>query len=202
MHKDFIYLASASPRRRELLAQIGVEFTVRPARVPEAPVAGEGAEPYVLRVAKAKAAAVWGAVAAAEPRPVLAADTAVVVDEDVLGKPGSREQALAMLDRLSNRSHEVLTAVIVRYGERIDSAVNRSKVRFRDTTRLEREAYCDSREPFDKAGGYAIQGMGALFIADLDGSYSGVMGLPLYETAKLLSRYRMPQWLYAPGSAP
>jgi len=200
MHSDFIYLASASPRRRELLAQIGVAFEARPASISEEPERNEAPLRYVERIALAKAAAVWDLISAEAPRPVLGADTAVIVDDDVLGKPSTREAALEMLERLSGRSHVVLTAVAVRYEQNVESAINESKVRFRHTTRREREAYCDSGEPFDKAGGYAIQGMGAVFISDISGSYSGVMGLPLFETARLLRRFAIPGWLSAPGS--
>jgi len=198
MGRNFVHLASASPRRVELLRQIGVEFDVLPADILEQVLPGELPEAYVCRIAKAKAAAVWDrVVGSAEPRPVLAADTAVIVDDQVLGKPGTRAEALRMLEQLSARGHTVLTAVALHYEDRVDCLVNASKVRFRATTSDEREAYCDSGEPLDKAGGYAIQGLGAVFIQDLSGSYSSVMGLPLFETASLLRRYRIPAWLHA-----
>jgi septum formation protein len=201
MRKDFIYLASASPRRGELLRQIGVDFIVRPAQIAERKLVREAPVEYVERLARAKAADVWRRVVACEePRPVLAADTVVVVDGDVLGKPGGREQALTMLARLSGRRHEVLTGVAVQHGRDIESKVNSSKVRFRATTVREREAYCGTDEPNDKAGGYAIQGFGAVFIRSLTGSFSSVMGLPLFETAALLRRYGIPGWLYAEGN--
>lgn len=179
-----------------MLHQIGVEFVVRPATISEHQEIGEAPEPYVRRIAEAKAAAVWRQVALEpETRPVLAADTAVIVDDRVLGKPGSAEQAVEMLGELSGRGHEVLTAIALQDGDRIDSVVNASKVRFRATTQREREAYCQTGEPLDKAGAYAIQGCGAVFIEELSGSFSAVMGLPLFETATLLRRYGIPSWL-------
>ena len=193
MVKDFVYLASASPRRGELLRQIGVEFRVQPADIDEAPRAGEPARDYVLRLAAAKAAAV-GAVLKHTPAPVLAADTAVVLDGEILGKPADAPEALRMLERLSGRVHEVLTAVALGVGGAIDTRLCVSEVRFRATTADERAAYCRTGEPLDKAGGYAIQGRAAVFVEHLRGSFSGVMGLPLFETAELLVRYGVPIW--------
>lgn len=198
MEKSFIYLASASPRRQQLLRQIGVEFVARPADVEEAQLPAEPASTYVSRIATAKADAVWAAVTE-RPRPVLAADTAVVVSGAVFGKPGDEQAAMDMLGQLSGRPHVVYTAVVVRDGERCDGVVNCSEVRFRSTTTAERRAYCASGEPFDKAGGYAIQGLGAVFVEHLSGSYSSVMGLPLFETAALLKRFGVPAWLEEPG---
>jgi len=188
MKKDFVYLASASPRRSELLRQIGVPFEVRPAEIVETQAAGEAPDAFVLRLAAEKADAVWRRVPAEERRPVLAADTAVVLDERVLGKPADEVEAEAMLAALSGRTHRVLTAVALRCGDAAESSLSSSEVRFRATTRDERAAYCRSGEPLDKAGGYAIQGLAAAFITRLEGSYSGVMGLPLAETATLLGR--------------
>lgn len=183
------------------MRQIGVDFVVRPAQIAERRIAREAPVEYVDRLARAKAADVWRRVVAREgSRPVLAADTVVVVDGGILGKPGSREQALSMLAQLSGRRHEVLTGVAVQHGQDIESSVNSSKVRFRATTVREREAYCGTDEPNDKAGGYAIQGFGAVFIRSLTGSFSSVMGLPLFETAALLRRYGIPGWLYAEGN--
>ena len=196
MKKDFVYLASASPRRSELLRQIGVPFEVRPADVAEEAKPGERAEPYVVRVAVAKADAVWAAVRA-EPRPVLAADTAVVLDGEILGKPEVAAEAAAMLARLSGRTHRVLTAVALRHADGIETQLSDSEVRFRATTAAERLAYCATGEPFDKAGGYGIQGYAAVFVEELKGSYSGVVGLPLFETAALLARCGIPSWLTA-----
>lgn len=197
MKKNFIYLASASPRRRALLSQIGVPFRVLPSTVDEVRVADEGPKAYVERVARDKADQVWDRVSADEPAPVLAADTAVVVDDEVFGKPADEDEALGMLERLSGRSHTVLTAIALRWRAGSDGLVSSSEVRFRATTEAERRAYCLSEEPFDKAGAYAIQGLGGLFVEHLAGSYSAVMGLPLYETARLLRRFDLPPWLMA-----
>jgi septum formation protein len=197
MKKDFVYLASASPRRSELLRQIGVRFAVRPAAIAEDQAALETAEAYVLRLATAKAASVARALAAHERAPVLAADTAVVLDREVLGKPADTAEAARMLERLSGRSHRVLTAVALHSGERAESLLSDSEVRFRATTAEERLAYCATGEPFDKAGGYGIQGHAAVFVEYLRGSYSGVVGLPLFETAALLARCGVRYWLTA-----
>jgi septum formation protein len=195
MTKNFIYLASASPRRRELLEQIGVPFRVLPASVSEARRGGEHPEVYVARVAADKADQVWEQVQATEPAPVLAADTAVVVDDELFGKPADQAEALRMLERLSGRSHTVLTAVALRWRSDRHALVSQSEVRFRATTAAERRAYCRTGETSDKAGAYAIQGYGGLFVEHLSGSYSAVMGLPLCETAGLLNRFDLPPWL-------
>jgi septum formation protein len=197
MKKDFVYLASASPRRSELLRQIGVRFEVRPAALAEHHTPGEAPDAYVLRLASAKAAAVWGALAADERAPVLAADTAVVLDGEVLGKPADRLEAAQMLERLSGRSHRVLTAVALRGEGGTESLLSDSEVRFRATTAAERLAYSQTDEPLDKAGGYGIQGRAAVFVEYLRGSYSGVVGLPLFETAALLARCGVGYWLTA-----
>jgi septum formation protein len=196
MTRDFIYLASASPRREELLRQLGVPFTAQPAVIAEERLPEEPPADYVRRTARAKAAAVWASPAVqAAPRPVLAADTAVVVDDTVFGKPVDVAQALEMLEALSGRSHIVLTAVALHVDGAAAELLSRSEVRFRATTHDERLAYCATGEPLDKAGAYAIQGRGALFVERLDGSYSGVVGLPLFETATLLGRFSLPSWL-------
>jgi|SRR6185503_10496568 len=195
MKKDFVYLASASPRRSDLLRQIGVRFEVRPAAIAEEPRAGEAPDHYVLRLAKAKAAAVAAALGAHEQAPVLAADTAVVLDGELLGKPADTAEAAAMLARLSGRTHRVLTAVALLSGAAVESRLSVSEVRFRATTAEERLAYCATGEPFDKAGGYGIQGHAAVFVEELKGSYSGVVGLPLLETAALLARGGVGFWL-------
>jgi septum formation protein len=195
MKKDFVYLASASPRRSELLRQIGVAFEVRPADIKEEMLARELPEDYVLRLAAAKAGAVWATLVGADARPVLAADTAVVLEGAVLGKPLDAAEALQMLERLSGRSHRVLTAVALRTDIGVETRLSASEVRFRATTAAERLAYCSTGEPFDKAGGYGIQGHAAVFIEELHGSYSGVMGLPLFETAALLARSGLEFWL-------
>jgi septum formation protein len=195
MKKDFVYLASASPRRGELLRQIGVRFSVRAAAIDEEPLRGETPEAYVARLAAAKAEAIWAGVA--DARPVLGADTAVVLDGAVLGKPGDEAEAVAMLERLSGRAHRVLTAVALRHAGGLDTRLSDSEVRFRATTAEERLAYCRTGEPFDKAGGYGIQGHAAVFVEELRGSYSGVVGLPLNETAALLTRRGIDFWLSA-----
>jgi nucleoside triphosphate pyrophosphatase len=197
MRKDFVYLASTSPRRSELLRQIGVAFAVKPASIPEEPRPAEAPDAYVLRLAAAKAAAVWTTLerGAEEPRPVLAADTAVVLDGRVLGKPADADEAEAMLAQLSGRAHRVLTAVALTSDVAADTLLSESEVRFRATTAVERRAYCATGEPFDKAGGYGIQGKAAVFVEHLRGSYSAVVGLPLFETATLLKRHGVGFWL-------
>jgi len=192
MRDDFLYLVSASPRRRALLEQIGIAFEVRAPTVDETLGPGEPPETYVRRLAEAKAEAVWGETAGR--RPVLAADTTVVLDGRVLGKPQGLEEAAAMLEALSGRTHRVLTAVALRSAAGLSTVLSTSEVRFRPTTDGERRAYCATGEPFDKAGGYGIQGLGAVFVEHLSGSYSGVMGLPLCETALLLQRAGIPAW--------
>ncbi len=184
-----IYLASCSPRRRELLTQIGVPHTVLAVEVEECPRPGEPAADYVLRVARDKALAGWNAPARLDDRPVLSADTAVVIDGDILGKPHVRDEALRMLARLSGREHAVYSGVAVVRGEAVAQRLNLSRVVFRAIDEAERAAYWASGEPADKAGGYAIQGLGAAFVASLQGSYSGVMGLPLFETVELLREF-------------
>src|SRR5262245_54419687 len=190
MKKDFVYLASASPRRSDLLRQIGVPFQVKVAAIAEEPLTGELPEAYVVRLAAAKAETIWAA-AVADSRPVLAADTAVVLDGELLGKPATEVEATTMLERLSGRSHRVLTAVALRHAAGVETRLSDSEVRFRATTAAERQAYCRTGEPFDKAGGYGIQGHAAVFVEELKGSYSGVVGLPLFETAALLARWGM-----------
>ncbi len=184
-----IILASASPRRSELLQRIGVRFRVVVSNSEETPAPGEVAMDYVRRVALAKAHAVWERLPQDEQRPVLGADTEVVLDGEILGKPADRNAGLAMLERLSGRTHEVLSAVALVYGGSEALRVCRSVVGLRSTTPQEREAYWNTGEPSGKAGGYAVQGVGAVFINKLDGSYSGVMGLPIFETAELLREF-------------
>lgn len=183
-----IYLASRSPRRRELLDQIGVRFAVVEADTDETRLPGEQPEDYVLRVAADKARAARAALPRSDHRPVLGADTAVVVGELILGKPDDREDALAMMRLLSGRAHRVLTAValIADDGERTD--LSETRVTFRTLDEDEVLRYWRTGEPRDKAGGYGIQGYGALFVSGLNGSYSGVMGLPLFETGRLLAQ--------------
>ncbi|MBL8258815.1 MAG: septum formation inhibitor Maf [Candidatus Competibacteraceae bacterium] len=190
-----VYLASASPRRRELLRQIGVAYRLLSVAVDETPRPGEPPADYVARLALAKARA-----GMAETRrrraawPVLGADTSVVVDGAILGKPRDRAEGLAMLALLSGREHAVLSAVALATASRQAVKVQESQVRFRELSPAERAAYWDSGEPADKAGGYGIQGRAAAFVAELRGSYSGVMGLPLFETAELLREFGLPLW--------
>jgi septum formation protein len=187
MSLDFVYLASGSPRRRELLQQIGVPFrVVVGTEVDEAVRLAETAPTYVLRLAAAKAEAGWKRSRDFTQVPVLAADTAVVLDGKILGKPVDGQDAEGMLRQLSGRTHEVLTAIALRTANGLESRISRSEVTFRGIAAAEARAYWETGEPSDKAGAYAIQGRGAIFIADLRGSYSGVMGLPLFETAELL----------------
>ena len=193
-----IYLASRSPRRRELLAQIGVRFQLlllrdKPYTDPELDetvLAGETPTAYVERVARAKAQAGWKRIGQRNlPRAaVLAADTTVALEGRVLGKPGDRGEAAEMLAALSGRRHEVLSAVALTHEAKMESAVSVSEVEFKPLTRDEIRRYVATGECDDKAGGYAIQGRAAQFVRELRGSFSGVMGLPLYETAQLLER--------------
>ena len=190
MTVPFVYLASKSPRRRELLLQCGVAHqTLASNAVDETPHPNELPSTYVQRVARAKAAAGWTALRSANlpAHPVLAADTTVAVGAEILGKPDSAGAAVAMLNLLSGRTHQVFTAVAVAWNDRIESALSESKVTMRALTKEEIAHYVGLEEPMDKAGGYAVQGRAAIFIERIEGSYSGVMGLPLFETAKLLS---------------
>jgi septum formation protein len=191
MSRNFIYLASGSPRRRELLGQIGVPFEVIRAGVDEDVRSGEPATEYVRRLAAAKAEAGWQAKSDA---PVLAADTTVVLEGMILGKPEGPEEAAHMLMLLSGRTHEVLTAVALRSNRGSEVRVSHSLVTFRTIASAEAAAYWDTGEPRDKAGAYAIQGCAAVFVAELRGSYSGVMGLPLFETAELLRAAGIAYW--------
>lgn len=183
-----IYLASRSPRRRELLRQIGIRFAVVDSQGDESRLQGEQPEDYVLRVALQKARAARAVLPTDESRPILGADTAVVMGDRILGKPATLQEALEIMQLLSGRAHRVLTAValICPDGERTD--LSESRVTFRTLDEDEVLRYWRTGEPHDKAGGYAIQGYGALFVSSLNGSYSGVMGLPLFETGRLLSQ--------------
>ncbi len=198
MSAEFVYLASGSPRRRELLTQIGVPFRVLSTAVDETGLSGETPEQYVERVAKAKAVA--GLHAQRKPGgdlaqgPVLAADTIVELDGRILLKPKDAAEGERMLLALSGRRHQVLTVVAIGFAQRLEWRLSRSQVTFRALAADEVRAYWQTGEPHDKAGGYAIQGRGAVFIADLQGSYSGVMGLPLFETAELLELSGVPRW--------
>ncbi len=195
-----IYLASRSPRRRELLAQIGVRFQLvlfrtRPdegSDVDEAALGNETPSTYVERLARAKCEAGWNRMLQRNlpQAPVLAADTTVALGSRILGKPASRQEAAEVLAALSGRSHEVLSAVSLKYADWIEGALSVSEVRFRPLGEEEIKQYVASGECDDKAGAYAIQGRAARFVAELRGSYSGVMGLPLYETSELLEKLR------------
>ena len=197
MPADFIFLASGSPRRRELLRQIGVAVRLLDVCVDESSLPNEEPRLYVTRLARAKADAGWSRREAATGAPVLAADTAVIIDDAILGKPRDEAGAVKMLAQLSGRSHQVMSAVALRSEAGIEARVSRSVVTFRAIGAAEALRYWQTREPCDKAGGYGIQGFGAVFITDLRGSYSGVMGLPLYETAELLDTAGVPRWNHA-----
>lgn len=193
-----IYLASKSPRRRELLRQIGIEFellllrdqTPRGPEVSEIVEPNESAEDYVARVTLEKASfaqkTMWWRKLPL--RPILAADTTVTLNGRILGKPADETEAIAMLRALSGRTHQVLTHVVVLHNEQIFQTTQRSNVEFATLSDDAIRAYCATSEPYDKAGAYGIQGHAALFIQNIAGSYSGIMGLPLFETGKLLEQ--------------
>ncbi|MBW8899051.1 MAG: septum formation inhibitor Maf [Massilia sp.] len=193
-----IYLASKSPRRRELLRQVGIDFDILslrsdPARgidVSEDTCAGEPALAYVERVARSKGAFAWNVLHMRRMplRPVLSADTTVIIDGEILGKPADPKEAAAMLERLSGRTHQVLTSVAVHYTDVFEQVTQVSNVRFAQLTPEAIRAYCATPEPYDKAGAYGIQGLAALFIEHIEGSHSGIMGLPVFETAQLLQK--------------
>jgi septum formation protein len=203
---DFIYLASKSPRRQELLRQIGVRFEMLEPQDPhaaealEAVLPGESPSVYVRRVVRAKLEAAVAGLAARglAPAPVLAADTTVAIGGSLLGKPATPDEARDMLRRLSGRTHRVLTAVALAQSSRRELAVSVSRVTFARLTAAQIDAYVASGEPFDKAGGYGIQGAAGAFARRIEGSYSGIMGLPLYETARLLRG--MPGVFSSPGA--
>jgi len=184
-----LYLASQSPRRRQLLAQLGLEFRQLDVDVEEVHGPGEPAEDYVRRVAREKAGAGLLAVVAVPQAIVLGADTEVVLDGEVFGKPRDQADAAAMLRRLSGRRHQVLSSVALVSAAREAQVMSVSEVEFAELTDAEIERYIATGEPMGKAGAYAIQGRGEVFIRHLSGSYSGVMGLPLHDTAKLLREF-------------
>ncbi len=185
-----IYLASASPRRQELLRQLGLEFEAIPSDIEETRQPAETAADYVVRVALDKARHVAARMRAEgrPERPVLGADTEVVMDGEVFGKPGDARAAAAMLNRLAGRGHEVLSGIALIAGGREWTALSHSRVFLAPMTAAEIEAYCATGEPFGKAGGYAIQGRVAAFIERIEGSYSGVMGLPLHELVMMMRK--------------
>ena len=197
-----LYLASRSPRRRELLTQIGIQFDTIVFRghpredkeLDETPLPGEVAVDYVERVARAKAAHSWNIVGWRKQvaQPVLTADTALEFEGAIIGKPLNAEDALTILRRLSGKTHRVLTAVAVAFDGRVESRLSVSEVRFGTLDDGELRRYVASGEPMDKAGAYGIQGRAGLFVEQLVGSYSGVMGLPLYETGELLRLFDYP----------
>ena len=197
-----IYLSSQSPRRRELLKQIGINFEMlllrqdprRKLDICESPLPDEQPEVYVQRLSKEKALAGWGSLRfrGLPPFPVLAADTTVTIDGMILGKPANSKQATEMLQQLSGREHQVLTAVAIAMNEHVEVALSTSTVRFAKLSKERIHRYLLTREHLDKAGSYAIQGVAAAFIEHLSGSYSGVMGLPLFETVQLLKHFDCP----------
>lgn len=186
MNQELIVLASASPRRRALLRQINVAHHVHPADVDESPLPDESPSGFARRIAFSKADFVHRALDGADGRIVLAADTAVALERELFGKPADADAAAHMLRRLSGCVHEVVTAVAALRGDARRSAISSSRVSFRELDEAEIESYVASGEPMGKAGAYAVQGYAALFIDRLEGSYSGVMGLPLFETGRLI----------------
>jgi septum formation protein len=187
-----LILASASPRRAQLLAQIGVNYRVVAAGLDERRSPAEPIEQCIVRLAEQKALQVRALLASTLP--VLGADTAVVLGDEMLGKPADRAAGLAMLARLSGRTHRVLSAVALAGANGVRSVLSQNTVRLRRLSAAECVAYWDSGEPCDKAGAYAIQGLGAVFVEELHGSYSAVVGLPLFETAALLHEAGVPMW--------
>lgn len=188
MQKKLI-LASASPRRKQLLAQIGVTFTVCSAEIDETPIKGEVATDYVKRLALEKASVIYQRINDPDVW-VLGSDTSVILADEILGKPRDKQHAVQMLSQLSGRTHRVLTSVAL-VGRKKQCIVNENKVMFAALTPEQIEAYWATGEPIGKAGAYAIQGMAAIFIKHLEGSFSGVMGLPLFETAQLLKQHEL-----------
>jgi septum formation protein len=182
-----IILASASPRRSDLLRQIGVAHEVRPVEVDESPLPGESPETCALRLAEAKARALWTRLEPSERRPVLAADTVVALEGEIFGKPADVTEARAMLTRLAGRTHDVHTAVALLHARGAGSRLASSRVSLRELAAAEIDWYCATGEPDDKAGGYAVQGRAAIFVRHIAGSYSGIVGLPLAETWELLA---------------
>ncbi len=196
---NMIYLASKSPRRQELLNQIGIRFvvldippqdTAHADMIDETVLVNENAADYVSRLSREKADFAWKFLIAANvpTYPVLTADTTVVLDNLILGKPQNRVEAYDMMERLSGKTHQVLTSVAVRNGDFFSQVLQTSRVTFGQLSPENIEAYIDTSEPYDKAGGYGIQGLAGKFIKHIEGSYSGIMGLPLYESSELLKK--------------
>jgi len=187
-----LILASASPRRAEILKQIGVNFRVAPAEIDETPFSGESAVDYVQRMALEKVQKVIDT--ASHSGPVLGADTAVVLGSKIFGKPKHANDGMTMLSALSGNTHQVLTSVALGDGRECKLLLSSTEVRFRAISSQECHAYWQTGEPEDKAGAYAIQGYGAVFVESIKGSYSGVVGLPIAETEKLLRQFDIPIW--------
>ena len=186
MSTPVLHLASSSPRRRELLTALGLDFTYEGVALDESALPGEAASDLVSRLAAAKARTAFES--GAHPVPVLGADTVVTLDERMFGKPASKEEALQMLASLSGRTHEVLSGIAVIANGDLETAISRTEVQFREIHPDEAEAYWQSGEPAGKAGAYAVQGLGGIFVSAINGSYTGVVGLPIFETARLLRR--------------
>ena len=191
-----LVLGSTSPRRKELLQQIGVPFSQQKIDINEDVLANESPDNYVLRLAQEKAAAGFQQLSLQQQAQsvVLAADTTVVCDEHILAKPESFSHSKEILERLSGREHKVLTAIAIKSMETIQQQVVTTSVKFRKLTSIEIEAYWHTGEPKDKAGSYGIQGLAAVFVESIQGSYSNVVGLPLCETAELLKQFDIPLW--------
>ena len=194
MSYDSIVLASASLRRSQLLTQIGVRHEPLVADLDEDPLSGEGPADYVQRLARDKALAALAALGGRTDRPVLAADTTVVLDGRIYGKPSGEQECVTMLMALGGRRHEVMTAIALADGASLRTALNVSHVTFRPLDEQECRRYWATGEPAGKAGAYAVQGLAAVFIARLEGSFSCVMGLPLFETAALLDAAGVRRW--------
>lgn len=190
-NENRIYLASGSPRRREILQQLGLNLERIHADIDESVLPGEAAVAYTERLALAKAAAGWKVVTECglPSRPLLAADTTVVLAGEIFGKPADAEDARRMLRAFSGRQHQVVTSVAVRQGDKVCLKTSVTDVTFRQLTDLDIERYLDTGEPYDKAGAYGIQGRAAVFIESIHGSYTGVVGLPVFETAALLAEF-------------
>ena len=188
-----LILASASPRRSEILQQIGVDFQIVPANIDETPISQESPVDYVQRMAKEKAQHVINTIADSST-PVLGADTSVVLNSKIYGKPTNQEDGMAMLAALSGNTHQVLSAVVIGNKRHCMLRLSSTDVKFRDLDQKECLKYWNTGEPVDKAGGYAIQGLGAVFVEEISGSFSGVVGLPIEQTTQLLQAFNVPIW--------
>lgn len=195
MMKHSVILASASPRRADLLRQLGLSFDTQPVAIDETPRPGEEPEAYVQRLAREKALAGYQQAGQAEAL-VIGSDTTVVLEHRILGKPVDREEAKSMLQALSGRTHQVMTGVALTTSDGTKVSVSTTDVEFRSLDEREIDAYCDTGEPMDKAGAYGIQARGGAFVASIKGSYSAVVGLPLDVTAGLLTGAGLPVWHY------